>query len=302
MTQASSSPTTRRSVVRVVGAALGVALLVWAIVTVTRSAPTLEHVRAALNAPSFTVIAVALAAGLASFPCSAGVFHALLRRHGSLRYAQMVKAITASGLLNYAPLRPGLFGRIAYQHVVGGVSMRRGLWSTVEVGVIAMLATLWLALAVLVVSRCDARALGAIMTGAPLLAGLALLSDRERWWKPYAEALVWRWLDSLSWTARYWAVFALVGVELSWESAAAAACVGLSASLIPIVGGGLGIREWAVALAGPLLGAWPEDLGLAADLLNRAIDLALIVPLGLAATISAAREMKGAAAVRRVAR
>ncbi len=289
-----------RSVGRTLGLALGVTLVACALVAIMNSAPALAQVRRAFAAPSLVAGLVALAAAIASFGFSGGMFFALLRNHGSLRFWQMVKLVTASGLLNYAPLRPGLVGRVAYQQLVCGITVRRSIWATLEAGVVSLATALWLAIAVTVVSRTDARAVGAIMVGAPALAGLALVGGRSSWWKVHAEAVFWRWLDVLAWTARYWAVFALIGVDLPWEGAAAAACVGLTASLVPLVGNGLGIREWAVALAGPWLGAWPEDLGLAADLVNRAIDLALIVPLGLVATVSVARELREASRVRRV--
>jgi hypothetical protein len=51
--------------------------------------------------------------------------------------------------------------------------------------------------------------------------------------------------------------------------------------LVPIVGNGLGLREWAVGLAAPLLTPYVLGLGLAADLVNRATELVVILVLGL---------------------
>jgi uncharacterized membrane-anchored protein len=49
------------------------------------------------------------------------------------------------------------------------------------------------------------------------------------------------------------------------------------------VGNGLGVREWAVAVAAPVLGGYERDAGLAAELVGRAVDVAVAVPLGLLA-------------------
>ncbi len=52
--------------------------------------------------------------------------------------------------------------------------------------------------------------------------------------------------------------------------------------LVPTGGNGLGVREWAIGLAAPLLTDYQIELGLTADLVNRAAELVVIVVAGLA--------------------
>ncbi|MFM8818671.1 MAG: hypothetical protein ACKOHI_12515, partial [Phycisphaerales bacterium] len=50
--------------------------------------------------------------------------------------------------------------------------------------------------------------------------------------------------------------------------------------LTPFIGNGLGVREWAVGLAAPLLGGYETDAGLAAQLTGRAVDALMVVAMG----------------------
>ncbi|MHC4784997.1 MAG: hypothetical protein ACYTE6_03445, partial [Planctomycetota bacterium] len=74
------------------------------------------------------------------------------------------------------------------------------------------------------------------------------------------------------------------------------ACLSVVPMLVPFVGNGLGLREWAVGLAAPLLTPYVLGLGLAAELLNRAAELVVIVILGLGGiawlTLRARRNLK----------
>ena len=56
-----------------------------------------------------------------------------------------------------------------------------------------------------------------------------------------------------------------------------------AANLVPFIGNGLGIREWSVALAAPLIGGYERDAGLAAELTGRAVDIAMAIPFGMIA-------------------
>ena len=55
------------------------------------------------------------------------------------------------------------------------------------------------------------------------------------------------------------------------------------ALLVPFVGNGLGVREWAVGLTASRQVA--AAVGLTADLVNRAAELIVAIPLGLAAWV-----------------
>ncbi|MSR29568.1 MAG: hypothetical protein EXS03_08355 [Phycisphaerales bacterium] len=294
----SSASAPHRRFVRILGFILGILLVVAALAAIVRSAPAIEHLKTALAQPAWQCVAAALVAALANVVLSGGLFYALMRRHGIVGFLQMQRLVAASTLLNYAPLRPGLVGRIAYQQAVCGIPVRRSVLAVVEAAAICGWSIVWLALSAVCVGWLGSRQIGSVMLGAPILLGLACVVRGDPWWKAYAEAAFWRWLDALAWIVRYWAVFSLVGVELSLEGAATAACIGLLAGMVPFVGSGLGIREWAIGLAGPALAAWPTDMGLAADLINRAVDLVIVVPLGLVSLPRCLQELRTFARVK----
>jgi hypothetical protein len=92
-----------------------------------------------------------------------------------------------------------------------------------------------------------------------------------------------------------WAAFRLSGWDIAPQTAIGAALVASAANLVPFIGNGLGIREWAVALAAPVLGGYERDAGLAAELTGRAVDVAVAVPLGLASFAWLVRRLRAAA-------
>jgi hypothetical protein len=63
-------------------------------------------------------------------------------------------------------------------------------------------------------------------------------------------------------------------------TAVGVAVVAAVANLTPVIGNGLGVREWAVGLAAPLLGGYETDAGLAAQLTGRAVDAVMAIALG----------------------
>jgi hypothetical protein len=99
-------------------------------------------------------------------------------------------------------------------------------------------------------------------------------------------------MDTLVWMGRYAVMFALLGREITLPQAAAIAAASQAAMQVPLVGNGLGVREWAVGLVAPVLPSWmnatsgglSRGLGLSADLLNRGFELAAALPVGLICT------------------
>jgi hypothetical protein len=131
------------------------------------------------------------------------------------------------------------------------------------------------------------------------LATLAMHVARGPWW--IAATIALRFIDLLVWAGRYAVVFAIVGHPITVAAAMALAVLCQIAMLVPLVGNGLGLREWAV---GAVAGILPEDLvsssgtltttiGLAADLANRAAELVTAVPVGLLCAHSLARRTSG---------
>lgn len=270
-----------KQLMRGIASVVGIGLLIGALVAIARSAPTIDQLRSVLARPDGVLIVGAIAAAFCNLVGSGGLFYALLRHHGRVGFWQMQALIASSTVLNFVPLRPGLVGRVAYQAVVCGIPIKRSMMSIAEAAIICAATTAWLALAVFLLRTFSTPVAGAVVGAAPVLLGVTLAMDAKGAYRAYLEAIFWRWLDLLAWVARYWIVFAMLGVPLTIEGAATAACIGSAANLIPLVGSGLGVREWAIGLAGPALASWSTDSGLAAELLNRCIDMLVVVPIGL---------------------
>ncbi len=287
-----------KSLARILGFVLGLGLLASAIFVISRSAPTLDQLRGVISRIDAWLVVGAVVATLGTLVGATGMFYALVRHFGRIGFFEMGRLIAASSVLNYLPMQPGLVGRIVHQEVVNGIPMRKSVLSIVEAAVICAVTIIWLALAIVAIHWTTSRALGGVVAALPVLCGFAYAMPNQVGWGRYFEAIFWRWIDLVSWTIRYAVVFAVIGVELSPESAATAACIAGVANMVPFLGNGLGVREWAVGLAGPVLAIWPADTGLAAELLNRVLDLAIIVPLGLCAMPGIATRVRSAAAKR----
>lgn len=288
----------RRRVIRAIAFALALVLFAAAVVAIARSAPTIDQVRRAVTAPDPWLVAAAVVALLASVTACGGIFHALLAPFGRIGRLEMVQLIATSSVLNYLPLRPGLVGRIAHQDLVNGISVRRSAVSVVEAGVVCGVSILWLAGSLGAGAWTGAAWVGWSLAALPSLGWCARRTQQPTTPQRLLNALAWRQVDLLAWGVRYWAVFGLLGVQLSPGECARAVCVGSAANLVPFVGNGLGIREWAIGLAGERMALWTTDVGLAAELLNRALDLVVALPLGVLCAVPIARRLRAATASR----
>jgi len=106
----------------------------------------------------------------------------------------------------------------------------------------------------------------------PLLAGHAT--------RVVGSCLVLRTIELLAIAVQSWAAFRLSGWDIEPMTAVGVAVVSAIANLTPFIGNGLGVREWAVGLAAPLLGGYETDAGLAAQLTGRAVDALMAVAMG----------------------
>jgi uncharacterized membrane protein YbhN (UPF0104 family) len=96
--------------------------------------------------------------------------------------------------------------------------------------------------------------------------------------------------------ARYLVLFSIVGRPLSLVEAAAFTIASQIAAMVPLVGNGLGVREWASGLLAPALPVGiARSLTLSVELLHRAAEFAAALPVGLAAGVYVARRMKRSA-------
>lgn len=220
-------------------------------------------------------------------------FWILTLRFGRVGCVEMLALLGGAWLLNYLPLKPGVAGRVAYHKHVNGIDFR---WSLVVVIQSIVVGLACFATQVVLASIAAERAWSewgrAVLIASPLalaLAGLAL-PRRGRTlhgWR-YCAAFAFRYADSLVWSVRYWLLFSVAGRPQGVSTTSAIAGISQSASLIPIAGNGLGVREWMVGLAARSLPEWygkdtsmPLAFGVSAELLNRACEVAVAVPVGL---------------------
>ncbi len=221
----------------------------------------------------------------------AALTNARLTLEKRISFPEMLELIGASWLLNFLPLSPGLFGRIAYQRARHGVSLRDSATVVVESVVLSWLAA---AIAVLVIVVPMGRlldAFSAIVVLSLLIGGLALYRPigRDSLAAARCFVLALKLVDQCIWTARYLVVFRVLGWHATPSEACVIAALAQTAMLIPFIGNGLGIREWAVGLVATQIPAWIKGpdaadttltVALSADLLNRAFEVMVALPIG----------------------
>ena len=260
------------------GLAAGLILLVAAVVTVVGQRETIANALDAVAHPLPGRLAVLAGAVVANIILTGLVFSVLMSRYGRVGLLEMQALIAAASLLNFLPLRPGLFGRIAYHRSVNEIPAVATVKTILQAMALTIAVAAWLAVALALTAFTPAPLWGLVAAPVPVLA-VSLVFSRLR---IGAAAALLRYLEVMVWAVRYQAAFALLGSPIPVESALAFACVSMVAMLVPLVGNGLGVREWAVGLTAPLLTPYQLQLGLAADLVNRAAELLIILALGLA--------------------
>ncbi|MCW5775514.1 MAG: hypothetical protein KIS87_03585 [Phycisphaeraceae bacterium] len=281
---------------RAIGYAVGVMLLaaaVWAVASQRSAvAASLDAVRAA---PAWMVVVVLLLPMGNWLAASASLRALTLRRArgGHVGRGEMLALVGSAWLLNYLPMRPGMIGRIAYHKRINGIAVRDSVLVLVEANAMTAGAVgLMLAIA-LALRAAPAGASWAwlvlVLPGAAFAGAWAAGAARGTVWTAWAAAATARYADLMVWLARYACAFALLGRPLTVEGAAVLAAVSQAAFLVPFVGNGLGVREWGIGLvaaswAGADSAREAAAFGLAADLLNRAAEVAVSVPVGIACT------------------
>jgi hypothetical protein len=286
---AEAAPWHRRPWVGRAGLALGLVLIVAAVAAVWARREAVTAAGDAIAAPAPGPLLLLGAAILANFGLTGLLFHVLMARHGRVSRWEMQGLIAATALVNYLPLRPGLLGRVAYHQAVNRIGPRASAAVIVQALVLSAAVALYLAAAL---AGAAGGAPMAILLAAPLVA----LPAAAAWpaARPWALAGLLRYLDVGAWAVRYHAAFALLGAGIGARAAVILACVGVIATLVPFVSNGLGLREWAVGLAAPLVAAGELELGLSAELLNRGAEILVTAPLGLLALAWLARRTRAA--------
>lgn len=284
----SGSTTQRQATRRIFGFVIGLLLIGVAVFVLARNQTDLhEALDAARHAP-WWIIAMAITLPVVNAALVAVSFWILMRRFGNVPLADMFALIGSAWLLNYLPMRPGLIGRLAFHKLVHGVSLKSSVAVSVALALMSALAAghmlvvgvaftegIWIGLAVLVMSS-------VVMY---FVAGFA--ADRSPAGAvPRHElriALLFRYADMLVWALRMWACFAIVGAPLTpWAALLIAAAVQL-AYLFPLTGAGLGVVEWAVGVVAAIVAVnATAEIGIAASFANRAAEILVVIPCGLA--------------------
>ncbi|MCI0630632.1 MAG: hypothetical protein L0Y44_08275 [Phycisphaerales bacterium] len=279
---ASSTATSKsKSWWRVAGMIAGALLLGAALYMVWRQRETLSAARAAIQSmpTDRLVLYLAVAAGsvVLNIVLSALLFSALMSRYGKVGLLEMQALIASATLMNYVPLRPGFFGRIAYHRAVNQIAVVDSTKTVLAAAGLSAAIAGYLALAVTLSAgvSIDLRLLVALPLAAILIG--AAIAKGSRLWLLAASA---RYAEVLVIAARYLAVFALIGSPIDFRDALAFGCVSMIAGMVPFFGNGLGLREWAIGLVAPLLTAYQMELGMTADLVNRAVELTVALAAG----------------------
>ena len=116
---------------------------------------------------------------------------------------------------------------------------------------------------------------------APVLIAVPFaLPERSGCW---SLAILFRYGDVVLLAIRYWIIFDLMDHQITFETAILLAGAGSIASLLPLPTGGIGGREWVIGLVAAWATVFPAAiaLGLLADMVNRLVELVVVIPLGL---------------------
>ncbi|MFO0963569.1 MAG: hypothetical protein U0625_11805 [Phycisphaerales bacterium] len=288
-----------RALYRRIGALVGAVLVVAGVVVVVRNQAVADSLGRALAKPDWPALALLLMSTLAMQALTSWVFWLLMNRHGRVGFTEMNALVAASTLGNYIPMQAGSLGRIAYHKAVNRIDVRASIVAMLQATVLTFVCVCVLGAGALVAKAASAP--WWCVLPVPLLwLPLAI----EPGLRTYALVAFVRSIEILVWALHAWAAFRISGWPIEPETAIGVSLVGSAANLVPFMGNGLGVREWAVALAAPILGGYERDAGLAAELMGRAFDVVVAIPLGLAgvgALVRRARAVEQRAAHARAA-
>lgn len=279
-----------RPLVRRVGYVVGLLLLAAAVIMVIRQSGTVGDALARLGRPDPGLVALLFAALLANLVLSSLFVRTLLLRYGRIGLIEMHAVLATAVLLNYLPMRAGLWSRMAYHSAINGIRAVDTAKTVVQ-GLVISAAVM--GVTALVVLAASATGLDLRITiGVPFVPVVACALVPA--WRPWAIAAGLRYAEVLVWAVRYAVAFRLLGLPISAPAAIAYACASMIASLVPVLGNGLGLREWVIGLLAPILSEYPVELGVAAELVNRAAEVIVTLVFGLLGAAWLARQRRAA--------
>jgi hypothetical protein len=282
-----------RRALRWLAPAAATLLVVGASVLIWHQRATIAHALMLVrHLPSRTQAGLALlllGAALAKIVLSGLTLTVLIRRYRRVDAMDMQALVAVATLINYSPFRVGAVSRVAYHRAVHEIPVVDSV-KTVAQG---------LAISALTVAYCAAAGLAArrLGTGLPLLLAapvpvlLAGVLDR-RGRGAWLLAALPRYLEALIVAGRYHVLLGVLGAPITASGALALACISMLSAMVPILGPGPGLREWAVGLLAPLVAGVPVELGLTADLLSRATELLAAAITGSLGTVLLGRRAR----------
>lgn len=197
---------------------------------------------------------------LASLFLTSSVFWILTAKYGDVRLDEMCSLIGVAWVMNYLPMHPGMFGRIAYHKKYNAIRVR----DTMKVTILANAQTLICIVlmpaiaygSAILLGRSEAETFGLLQVPFVVFFGLGMIlraqgDDSWRFW----SCLGIRCVEVQLWASRYWLSFAVIGMELPFSASVMIAGAVIIASMVAITGNGMGVQEWAVALVAPILPA-----------------------------------------------
>ena len=213
-------------------------------------------------------------------------FRQLLNRSGmakegfaKIQRSEMFWLVLMAGMLNWLPLRVGLIGRTVYHSKVNGIPATKSLRVLLEVIVLTVCMS-GAAFVLTGVSSASNIQLVFLLVVPVFVLGLFSVKTNTR---PWSVAITCRYFDVLLLALRYWIIFGLIGFDITPETAILLAGAGTVSGLLPLPTGGLGGREWIIGFVASWVTVFPAAiaLGLVADLINRVVELVVVVPFGL---------------------
>ena len=253
-----------------------------------------------LREPSPTWATLLPGCVLASFAVTAMGLQWLTNRVvpvGRIHFAEMLALTLTSALGNMVPLQAGLVGRLAYQQRVHGIPATVGVLLAVQSTLLTLGAAAWVGVALLVVR---VGGFSWLAVPATLLLPMAIAVAPQGRGRAFRAAFAARLVETMLSAVRTAAAFRLVGSPIDPFAAMVFALAAQFANAVPMVGNGLGVREWAVALLAPSVAGLATPEALAAELVHRAAEILVVVPGGLFGMIPLARRAGMAARMRRV--
>lgn len=312
MSTTDPTPAAKSRRTRVLGFVVGLAFLAAAIWSVAGNANAITRLRLGVSDAPAWVLVMLLVIPISNWLLTGALFHTLTRPRANVSLGHMTALIGAAWLLNFFPFSPGFFGRVAYQKSVLSIPVRTSVRIVVE-----SLVAGWVVFAFALASAHDAthRAGQVAWLGASAVCIVyGLLVPIFRRTPPslgsaYAAAFLLKSFDFALWSLRYMLLLILLGHPAEPTHAVALALLAQTAVLVPFIGNGLGVREWLVGLVAAVLPTWfifassahtvapPIATGVAADLLGRAAEVIVAVPVGLACAAYLANRARTAESV-----